>query len=288
MSLGVFPQDQGVPDALYAQLHCTHIKQRVDTITVAARERELDEKTVQMLMESIEQTGLRQPIGIRIMKDKTRLLVWGYHRFEAWRRLFVNAMQANDDAGKARWHMIPCLEFEDTLSDDMALLLEIQENLDRKDLTPAQRESGMGKRALLIEKLTEKKVDKKAKVDKSTSSTWAAPALTKVAGDKRGSADYKLLERRYAAFKADKSLPGGGHGKAWNKQTKKEYEAFRQWLVDAEKREEEAQKAAEEKAKLDAKAKRAAAVTAAVKAMKDAGDTDLEILEACNAGGLSL
>jgi ParB family chromosome partitioning protein len=109
---------------------------RVESILVDGRLRKLRESVVAELMESIRQVGLIHPILIR--RPDNHLvphLVAGWHRLEAVRRL--------------GWQEVPCCTLE---SDDaQAELNEIDENLARADLTPAERAAHVGRRKELYE-----------------------------------------------------------------------------------------------------------------------------------------
>ncbi len=244
MSLGTKPQVKGVPEKFYSQLAASHLTPPVTSVIVGDRQRELDEKTVCELYESIEVTGLQAPIGIReklVNGKRERHLIFGLHRFAAWSRKYEEALKAQDEDGMARWHTIPALVYPEAMTDEMALLLEVQENLDRKELSDAERKSGMGRKAQLLKRMNGEEGTKNAGGTKGT--TWYPPKRSDQAA-KLGMPD-RTLQKWYTAYKADH------HGKAWNKQTEKEYDAFLQWLADAEKRAKEA----EEEAAADAQAK---------------------------------
>lgn len=108
------------------------------------RMRALRPKKVDEIAESIQaRGGLLQPIVIRPRRQRKDSgecysLVAGWHRFEAVRKL-----------GHERIAAI----ILDGLDADAALLAEIDENLIRADLTPAERASHVGRRKELYEKL---------------------------------------------------------------------------------------------------------------------------------------
>ncbi len=244
MSLGTKPQAKGVPEKFYTQLAASHLSPPVTDVIVGDRQRQLDEKTVREIYESIEHTGLIAPIGIREVKvngKRERHLIYGLHRLMAWKRKFEEARNAGDQEGMARWQPIPALVYPEAMTDVMAMLLEVQENLDRKELSDAERKSGMGRKAQLLKRLNGEKVAKKSEPAKPA--TWRVGTQKKVAFSLGIPA--ATLDKWYRKYKADH------HGKAWNTQTEEEYDAFLQWLADAEKRAKEA----EEEAEADAQAK---------------------------------
>jgi ParB family transcriptional regulator, chromosome partitioning protein len=82
--------------------------------------------------------GQLQPIVVRPRKDGGYWLVAGLHRFEAAKTL--------------KWKEIKCSVFDD-MDTHQAELAEIDENLIRADLTPAEEAAHIGKRKELYEKL---------------------------------------------------------------------------------------------------------------------------------------
>ena len=102
------------------------------------RLRALRDDTVKGLMESMAARGLLQPIVLRPRGSAGYWLVAGRHRFEAARRL--------------KWDSIRATIF-DGLDADHAELIEIDENLIRADLSPAERALHIDARKRLYEKL---------------------------------------------------------------------------------------------------------------------------------------
>lgn len=98
----------------------------VATISVAARKRPVDSAVVAELKKSIEQQGLLQNIGVRVVSSGHQL-VFGAHRLEAVRAL--------------DWTEISALVFPADASDEECLLAELQENNARKELTGAERKA---------------------------------------------------------------------------------------------------------------------------------------------------
>ena len=98
----------------------------LDEVEVGARLRPLDPAAVDVLVESIIKTGLQTPISIRVVEDdrgQTPVLIAGYHRLEAMRRL--------------GWETAMCAVFDGDERD--ARLWEISENLHRAELTVLER-----------------------------------------------------------------------------------------------------------------------------------------------------
>jgi len=110
----------------------------VEAIVVRGRMLPLREKVVDQLVESMREVGLVNPITIRWPSaGLAPVLVTGRCRLEAARRL--------------GWETIPCLPVE--ADDTQALLLEIDENLARSVLTPAQRAKHIAGRKRVYELL---------------------------------------------------------------------------------------------------------------------------------------
>jgi ParB/RepB/Spo0J family partition protein len=102
------------------------------------RLRALREENVNALVQSMADQGQLQPIVVRPHKGGGYCLVAGLHRFEA--------------AKKLNWKEIWCSVFDD-MDTDQAELAEIDENLIRVDLTPAEEAAHIGKRKKLYERL---------------------------------------------------------------------------------------------------------------------------------------
>jgi len=101
------------------------------------RLRALRPDKVDALAQSMTDQGLLQPIVVRPHKGGGYLLVAGLHRLEA--------------AKKLKWKKITCTVFDDMEADE-AELVEIDENLIRADLSPAERALQIGRRQKLYEK----------------------------------------------------------------------------------------------------------------------------------------
>ena len=112
---------------------------RVASINVAQRLRPLRDSLVDELAESIAARGLISPISITHPNGQVSpVLVAGAHRLEAAKRL--------------RWETIPCIEVP-YVSADQITLIEVDENLIRGDLSPAERAIHIGRRKEIYEAL---------------------------------------------------------------------------------------------------------------------------------------
>src|SRR5271170_5364113 len=131
-------------------------------IAVADRLRAIRPDTVDALAQSMAEQGQLQPIVVRPRKDGGYWLVAGLHRLEA--------------AKKLKWQEINCTVF-DHMEADEAELAEIDENLIRTNLTPAEEAMHLTRRKELYEK-----VHGKAK-------TKGARAANKKMGKKNGATD---------------------------------------------------------------------------------------------------
>jgi N6-adenosine-specific RNA methylase IME4/ParB-like chromosome segregation protein Spo0J len=102
------------------------------------RMRQLRPETVDELAHSFGQSGQLQAIVVRPNSRGGHILVAGRHRVEAARKRGQKTIRA---------------EIRDGLDADAALLAEIDENLVRADLSPAERALHVGRRKELYEKL---------------------------------------------------------------------------------------------------------------------------------------
>lgn len=101
----------------------------VDGVDVGERLRPLNEATVQSLVESMGRLGLLQPITVYTPDNNRIILVAGYHRLEAARRL--------------EWDEIDCIFVN---ADEIECQLrEIAENLHRAELTALERDEHIAK-----------------------------------------------------------------------------------------------------------------------------------------------
>jgi ParB family transcriptional regulator, chromosome partitioning protein len=102
------------------------------------RLRALRGENVTALAQSMADQGLLQPIIVRPHKGGGYWLVAGLHRLEA--------------AKKCKWKEISCSVFDD-MEADQAELTEIDENLIRSDLSPAEEAMHLTRRKELYEKV---------------------------------------------------------------------------------------------------------------------------------------
>jgi ParB-like chromosome segregation protein Spo0J len=102
------------------------------------RLRALRKDKVTELAESMRASGLLQPVVLRTDKGSSYVLVVGRHRFEAAKLL--------------KWDSVPAI-VRDGMKADAAELAEIDENLIRADLSPAERAAHQAKRKALYEHL---------------------------------------------------------------------------------------------------------------------------------------
>jgi N6-adenosine-specific RNA methylase IME4 len=108
----------------------------LDEIAIGVRMRALRPEKVDELAGSIKTQGLLQPIAIRPRLRKGYALIVGRHRLEAHRKLGLDKIRAEIRAG---------------IEADAALLAEIDENLIRGELWPAERALHVGRRKELYE-----------------------------------------------------------------------------------------------------------------------------------------
>jgi ParB-like chromosome segregation protein Spo0J len=108
----------------------------IDLITVGLRHRAICEDSVAALADSMEAIGLRTPISISCSEDGAELrLVAGAHRLAAAQRL--------------GWSTIECIVDFDTDEVD-AELWEIDENLQRAELSALERDQHIARRIVLV------------------------------------------------------------------------------------------------------------------------------------------
>jgi N6-adenosine-specific RNA methylase IME4 len=146
-----------------------------DVVVASKRMRALRPEKVAEIAESIQaRGGLVQPIVVRPRGHNTFWLVAGWHRLEATRELGLDNILAI---------------IRDGLDADAAQLAEIDENLVRVDLSPAERALNVGKRKDLYEKLhpeTQHGGDRKSAKAKSKSQNENLKAFVVDAAKKTG------------------------------------------------------------------------------------------------------
>lgn len=121
---------------------------RVEDIQIGERHRALADEAVDRLSASMAILGLIQPVSVRLVEEMevdgeltagVPVLVAGRHRLEAAKRL--------------GWSHIDCIEVDD---DQLrAELWEIDENLMRAELTPAQQADHLSRRKIVWELIQE-------------------------------------------------------------------------------------------------------------------------------------
>jgi ParB/RepB/Spo0J family partition protein len=115
----------------------------LDSIYVGPRRRPVDSNAVRDIAQSIERQGLLQPIGVKPADDDTSacawVLVFGAHRLGAHVLLQRETIEARI--------------LEAGLSEEEYLLIELQENSARNDLTKGQRKAYAAEMGRLLSKL---------------------------------------------------------------------------------------------------------------------------------------
>lgn len=145
------------------------IRVPLSEIEVGERQRKHSEADVQRLYDDINQHGLLQPIGVKMHGVGRYKLIYGLHRFLAFKRGLANATTGPTIAD---WNTIPAIVYELEMPKFAAELKEIAENLIRKNLTKAEEEEHLGRYVALLKRnrlVVEGKVKPpgKAKEDKS-------------------------------------------------------------------------------------------------------------------------
>lgn len=210
-------------------------------IKVGPRQRQLDPDLVNSLKESIERKGLLQPIGVRQARpgeERSYYLVYGAHRLEAYKQKFK---EADCDERRGMWQMIWAVIFPSDCSDEMAVLLELSENVDKGEISSAERKQMVSTMAKLHDKFDNRR--RKRVLDENGGCPNGQGAQVpighfKVRPMKSFAEDSKLpintCRNWYTAYKQTT------HGKNWDKQTEPEYMDFLDWLETEAKREAKA------------------------------------------------
>lgn len=110
---------------------------RVDAIVVGKRLRPLSDATVKEIAESMARVGQLNPVSIH-QPNVSPVLVAGHHRLAAAKRL--------------GWETVKCLVLPSAMNEDDLLLSEIDENLARGELTPAERAIHIAERKSIYER----------------------------------------------------------------------------------------------------------------------------------------
>jgi N6-adenosine-specific RNA methylase IME4 len=130
---------RNIPSSAIAQAATTNNVPVADITVIPDRMRRLRPDVVDELAESIAAQGLLHPITLRKRaSDGAHVLVAGRHRLEAVRKL---------------GHQTVAAVILDGADSDRAQLVEIDENLVRADLTPAERAAHQAKRKEIYERL---------------------------------------------------------------------------------------------------------------------------------------
>ena len=130
---------RNIPSSAIAQAATTNGVPVADITVIPDRMRRLRPDVVDELAESIAAQGLLHPITLRKRaSDGAHVLVAGRHRLEAVRKL---------------GHQTVAAVILDGADSDRAQLVEIDENLVRADLTPAERAAHQAKRKEIYERL---------------------------------------------------------------------------------------------------------------------------------------
>ena len=130
---------RNIPSSAIAQAATTNGVPVADITVIPDRMRRLRPDVVDELAESIAAQGLLHPITLRKRaSDGAHVLVAGRHRLEAVRKLGQQTVAA---------------VILDGADSDRAQLVEIDENLVRADLTPAERAAHQAKRKEIYERL---------------------------------------------------------------------------------------------------------------------------------------
>ncbi|MHC2292970.1 ParB/RepB/Spo0J family partition protein [Bradyrhizobium barranii subsp. barranii] len=154
--------------------------------TPSERLRALQPGGVDALAESMKRNGLLHPITVRKRPGRGYYVIAGAHRLAAARKL--------------KWKTIECIYLKDC-NDDTAKLAEIDENLMRAELSPAERAMHVDRRKAIYEA-----IHGKAKANGANAANKAmgnnatanlADAFTKDTADKTGQSDRSI--RRDAA-----------------------------------------------------------------------------------------
>jgi hypothetical protein len=158
------------------------------------RLRALRTNNVDMIAVSMDAQGQLHPIVVRQRDDGGYWLVAGRHRFEA--------------AKKLKWKTIRC-EVKEGVDDDQAELIEIDENLARAELTPAETAMHVARRQELYEKVHGKAKARGANAANKTmgrdASDTLADAFTTETAKKTGTSE-RQVQRDAARGKSVKVL----------------------------------------------------------------------------------
>ena len=108
----------------------------IASIEVGDRMRKPDVPTIDELAKDLAERGVLQRIGVRERDDGKHVLIWGRHRYEA--------------AAKVGWTEIPAVVFPADTPDRDMLMMEIVENLKRRELSEDEKREHTIRLAALI------------------------------------------------------------------------------------------------------------------------------------------
>jgi hypothetical protein len=199
----------------------------VSTIRVGERRRTVDPYIVEDLRQSIQQSGLLHNIGVIEEAPDQYRLVFGAHRLEA--------------VSELEWAEIPALVFPEGTSDEECLLMELQENMARNELTGAERKAFAAEVGRLILRMRDNSTDD---CDSTVEEQWFVEFCEKSGISPAGG--YKW----WSAFCKDAGL------NLTPKQANIEYRLdFFRWL-DEQKAKDDAEKARKEEERAAEKARK--------------------------------
>jgi hypothetical protein len=179
-------------------------------IGTTERLRPIDSMVVNALTNSIRERGLIHPIGVRVgdpqKGEPLYVLLHGAHRYQAWIDLRTAAIDMEDPDQRVLWSHIPASVFPAEITADDAKLIEVEENLRRKELTTEERAAqttiylGLVKRRGDV--LTANEVRRAAHQGGVTGSvpvTPPSPTITQVVSKDLGLDDSKTVRNRVAS-----------------------------------------------------------------------------------------
>ncbi|GAN89880.1 chromosome partitioning nuclease protein ParB [Gluconobacter frateurii M-2] len=156
----------------------------VSEISFGDRLRKVDPDYVALLKTSISEDGIRQPIELRKSR-RGYILIAGAHRLTAAREL--------------EFDTVPCLI--KTANETQAKLLEIDENLFRRDLSVMDRSAFLAERKAIYEELyPETKAGGDRRSDQNDKLVGLVPTFTAETAEKLGCSG-RSIERAIARFK---------------------------------------------------------------------------------------
>ena len=211
------------------------------------RARAIDKATVQKIYESLPIHGLIQPIGVR-QNTLGLTLAYGEHRYRAWLQRYEEEVAAGD-IEKGIWNQIPCIVYDSEGTDEDLRLLELNENLLRKELSVEERARNSAEVLGMI-------TDKRTKNPKSTKGGKVPMVLFGPPSQKDVlsllNTPKMTFQRQFKAYQK-----AAGIDVNWTKLNEEQYDGFVQWFRDEADRlaQEQQDKADGDEAANTAKAK---------------------------------